>query len=65
VDEAFFLERRQRRIREQLRDAVTEVRQREGKVERDKRTRSVVQHLQIDEVEALLEYVNKLEVERG
>jgi hypothetical protein len=34
-------------------------------LERDKRRRSVRQYLDIDEVEALLEYVDGLERERG
>lgn len=59
--ESLFQDRRQKRIREQLRDGITEVREREAGIERDKRTRSIRQYLLIDEVEALLDYVDGLE----
>lgn len=53
--------RRQKRIREQLRDAIAAVRATEVGTERDKRGRSIRQYMVIDEAEALLDYVDRLE----
>jgi hypothetical protein len=59
--ESPFSLRCQKRIREQLRDAITEVKEREVGVEYDKRSRSIRQFLVIDEIEALLDYIDGLE----
>lgn len=61
MNSALFADRRQKRIREQLRDAIAEVREREEGIERDKRTRSIRPYLDVDEVEALLEHIGALE----
>lgn len=60
---SLFEGRRQRRIREQLHDAILQALTTD--VERDKRPRSVQQYLDCDEVVALLDHVNRLEALLG
>lgn len=61
MTKSVFASRRQRRIREQLHDAVVQAMAESRDIELDKRPRSIRQFLAIDEVVELLDRVNTLE----